>query len=242
MSPKLHFREYSPDQLTLFPQRIDEHISQNDPVRLVSSVIDKLDLSELRKLYKEQGRSPYHPKMMLKVIIYAYMNNIYSCRKIEKLLYRDTHYIWLSGNEKPDYITINRFRTRVKEEINQIFTQLVHLLVAQGFISLDVAYVDGTKIESKANKYTFVWRKTVEKNKAKLQEKIRILLQQIDESIAQDNAMENEEIEITPEQITDIIEKLKENLSTSATEVTDKVKKSRKRREKANQAIRRASR
>ena len=242
MSPKLHFREYSPDQLTLFPQRIDEHISQNDPVRLVSSVIDKLDLSELRKLYKEQGRSPYHPKMMLKVIIYAYMNNIYSCRKIEKLLYRDTHYIWLSGNEKPDYITINRFRTRVKEEINQIFTQLVHLLVAQGFISLDVAYVDGTKIESKANKYTFVWRKTVEKNKAKLQEKIRILLQQIDESIAQDNAMENEEIEITPEQITDIIEKLKENLSTSAIEVTDKVKKSRKRREKANQAIRRASR
>ena len=225
MSPKLHFREYSPDQLTLFPQRIDAHISQNDPVRLVSSVIDKLDLSGLRKLYKEQGRSPYHPKMMLKVIIYAYMNNIYSCRKIEKLLYRDTHYIWLSGNEKPDYITINRFRTRVKEEINQIFTQLVHLLVAQGFISLDVAYVDGTKIESKANKYTFIWRKTLEKNKAKLQEKIRILLQQIDESIAQDNAMENEEIEITPEQITNIIEKLKENLSTSATEVTNKVKK-----------------
>ena len=127
MSSKLHFREYAPDQLTLFPQRIDEHISNNDPVRLVSSVIEKLDLSELIKLYKKQGRSPYHPKMMLKVIIYAYMNNIYSCRKIEKLLYRDTHYIWLSGNERPDFITINRFRTRVKKEINQIFTQLVHL-------------------------------------------------------------------------------------------------------------------
>ena len=98
-------------------------------------------------------------------------------------------------------------------------------MVDQGFITLDVAYVDGTKIESKANKYTFVWRKTVEKNKAKLQEKIRVLLQQIDESIAQDNAIENEEIEITPEQITDIIEKFKENLSTSAAEDTDKVKK-----------------
>ena len=225
MSLKLHFREYTPDQLTLFPQRIDEYISENDPVRLVSSVIDKLDLSRLKKLYKEQGRSPYHPKMMLKVIIYAYMNNVYSCRKIEKLLYRDTHYIWLSGNAKPDFITINRFPIRVKEEINQIFTQLVHLLIDQGFITLDVAYVDETKIESKANKYTFVWRKTIEKNKAKLQDKIRVLLQQIDESIAQDNVTENEEIEITPEQITDIIEKLKENLSASSAEVTDKIKK-----------------
>ena len=225
MSSKLHFREYTPNQLILFPQRIDENISEQDPVRLVNNIVDKLDLSGLKKLYKEQGRSPYHPKMMLKVIIYAYMNNVYSCRKIEKLLNRDIHYIWLSGNEKPDFITINRFRTRVKEEINQIFTQLVLLLVEEGFISLDVAYIDGTKIESKANKYTFVWRKTVEKNKSKLQEKIRVLLQQIDESIAQDNAAEKDDVEITPEQITNIIEKLKENLSTSTEEVPDKVKK-----------------
>lgn len=225
MSSKLHFREYTPNQLILFPQRIDENISEQDPVRLVNNVVDKLDLSGLKKLYKEQGRSPYHPKMMLKVIIYAYMNNVYSCRKIEKLLNRDIHYIWLSGNEKPDFITINRFRTRVKEEINQIFTQLVLLLVEEGFISLNVAYIDGTKIESKANKYTFVWRKTVEKNKSKLQEKIRVLLQQIDESIAQDNAAEKDDVEITPEQITNIIEKLKENLSTSTEDVPDKVKK-----------------
>ena len=225
MSSKLHFREYTPNQLILFPQRIDENISEQDPVRLVNNVVDKLDLSGLKKLYKEQGRSPYHPKMMLKVIIYAYMNNVYSCRKIEKLLNRDIHYIWLSGNEKPDFITINRFRTRVKEEINQIFTQLVLLLVEEGFISLDVAYIDGTKIESKANKYTFVWRKTVEKNKSKLQEKIRVLLQQIDESIAQDNAAGKDDVEITPEQITNIIEKLKENLSTSTEEVPNKVKK-----------------
>ena len=234
MSSKLHFREYTPNQLILFPQRIDENISEQDPVRLVNNVVDKLDLSGLKKLYKEQGRSPYHPKMMLKVIIYAYMNNVYSCRKIEKLLNRDIHYIWLSGNEKPDFITINRFRTRVKEEINQIFTQLVLLLVEEGFISLNVAYIDGTKIESKANKYTFVWRKTVEKNKSKLQEKIRVLLQQIDESIAQDNAAEKDDVEITPEQITNIIEKLKENLSTSTEEVPNKVKKNRKRTNKAN--------
>ena len=181
---KLHFRPYIPNQTVLFPQRIDENIAANDPVRIVNTVVDNLNLDNFKKLYKATGRCPYHPKMMLKVIIYAYMNNIYSCRKIEKLLLRDIHYIWLSGNEHPDFITINRFRNRVKEEINTVFTQLVLVLADKGFISLDVEYIDGTKIESKANKYTFVWRKTVEKNRTKLMDKIRILLEQVDEAIA----------------------------------------------------------
>ena len=172
---KLHFRPYIPNQTVLFPGRIDENIAANDPVRIVNTVVDNLNLDNFKKLYKATGRCPYHPKMMLKVIIYAYMNNIYSCRKIEKLLLRDIHYIWLSGNEHPDFITINRFRNRVKEEINTVFTQLVLVLADKGFISLDVEYIDGTKIESKANKYTFVWRKTVEKNRTKLMDKIHIL-------------------------------------------------------------------
>ena len=85
------------------------------------------------------GRCPYHPKMMLKVIVYAYMNNIYSCRKIEKLLSRDIHFIWLAGYEKPDFITINRFRNRVKDEINKIFTQLV-LILAESKRVRDAAF------------------------------------------------------------------------------------------------------
>ena len=170
MPTKTHFRDYAPNQTVLFPRRIDENVAANDPVRVVNTVIDNLNLDNFKKLYKATGRCPYHPKMMLKVIIYAYMNNIYSCRKIEKLLLRDIHYIWLSGNEHPDFITINRFRNRVKEEINTVFTQLVLVLADKGFISLDVEYIDGTKIESRANKYTFVWRKTVEKNRTKLME------------------------------------------------------------------------
>ena len=97
-----------------------------------------------------------------------------------RLLLRDIHYIWLAGNEHPDFITINRFRNRVKEEINNVFTQLVLVLADKGFISLDVEYIDGTKIESKANKYTFVWRKTVERNRTILMDKIRILLDRND--------------------------------------------------------------
>ena len=209
---KLHFRPYIPNQTVLFPQRIDENIAATDPVRIVNAVIDNLNLECFKKLYKETGRCPYHPKMMLKVIIYAYMNNIYSCRKIEKYLLRDIHYIWLAGNEHPDFITINRFRNRVKEEINNVFTQLVLVLADKGFISLDVEYIDGTKIESKANKYTFVWRKTVEKNRTKLMDKIRILLEQADEAIAQENSSKGTSVEFTPAMLSDIVNELKEAL------------------------------
>ena len=135
---KIHFRDYTPNQLVLFPQRIDENISANDPVRIINSIVDSLDLSSFYGLYSEVGRSAYHPRMMLKVVLYAYMNNTYSCRKMESLLLRDIHYIWLAGYEKPDFITINRFRNRVKDEINNIFTQVVIILALEGLISLDV--------------------------------------------------------------------------------------------------------
>jgi Transposase and inactivated derivatives len=210
---KYHFRPYSPNQEVLFPERIDKDISPDAPVRLVSGVIDSLDISGIRKLYKACGRSPYHPKMLLKVIIYAYMNNIYSCRKIESSLKRDVHFIWLAGYEQPDFVTINRFRNRVRHEINNVFTQLVLLLNTKGLVTLDVEYIDGTKIESKANKYTFVWRKTVEKNRAKLLDKIRVLLSQVDDAIAQDKAGADEAVSFTPEVLTDIADELRRSLA-----------------------------
>ena len=229
---KLHFRPYIPNQTLLFPNRIDEDIAADDPVRIVNALVDSLDLSGIKALYKEYGRSPYHPQMMLKVIIYAYMNNVYSCRKIEKLLFRDIHFIWLAGYEKPDFITINRFRNRVKHEINHIFTQLVLLLASKGYVSLDVEYIDGTKVESKSNKYTFVWRKSVEKNRARLLEKIKVLLQQIDESIAQDKATENELVEFTPEAISGLAQELKESLAEQPEAGSKEEKKAHRAKQK----------
>ena len=235
--PKIHYHPYTPNQLVLFPQRIDENIAENDPVRIVNAIVDSLNLEAFKKLYKERGRSPYHPRMMLKVILYAYMNNVYSCRRIEKLLLRDIHYIWLAGYEKPDFITINRFRNRVKGEINNIFTQVVLILSSKGFITLDVEYIDGTKIESKANKYTFVWRKSVEKNRSKLMKKISVLLDQVEDVIAQDNTVEkNEKVEFTPSMLTDIIGELKDSLETASAPVgKEEKKKCRERKRQIKQ-------
>ena len=229
---KLLFRSYDPNQIVLFPQRIDEDIPGDSPVRIVSKVVDNLNLTAFHKLYHGVGRCAYHPRMMLKVIIYAYMNNIYSCRKIAEALQRDIHFIWLAGREKPDYITINRFRNRVKDEISNIFTQLVLLLAAKGLVSLDVEYVDGTKIESKANKYTFVWRKSVEKNRANLMEKIKNLLSQIDEVAAQDKVKSEEKVEFTPAELTSLTEELNTALSQLPNTKDNEEKKKRKEKQK----------
>ena len=232
MTAKIHFRSHINNQMVLFPQRIDRDIAENDPVRLVNTVVDSLNLENFKRLYKERGRSPYHPRMMLKVILYAYMSNIYSCRKIEKALLRDVHFIWLAGYEQPDFITINRFRNRVKDEINNVFTQLVLLLAERGLVSLDVEYIDGTKIESKANKYTFVWRGSVEKNRARLMARIRVLLAQIDDAVAQENADTQEKVEFTPSQLGEICDELRQSLAESPTPKSKEQKKARRKREK----------
>jgi hypothetical protein len=101
--------------------------------------------------------------------------------------------MWLSGKQTPDFRTINNFRSlHMKYTINQLFTQVVLMLVEMGYISLQTVYIDGTKMESRAGRYTFVWRKTVEKNKAKLEAKIRGILKMIDEGIVQDNLPDDE--------------------------------------------------
>ncbi len=187
------FKSYNQGQSSLFPMSLDEKIPQNSPVRLISQIIDNLDITKILETYKGGGTTAYHPRMMLKVIIYSYLNNIYSSRKIEQALLDRISFMWLSGNQTPDHNTINRFRsTHLKEAIHQIFTQVVYMLVEMGYLSLEVLYVDGTKMESRANRYTFVWRKSVEKNKAKLEEKIRKVLEMIEEGIAQDNQPEDD--------------------------------------------------
>lgn len=185
---KVTFKEYTQGQGVLFPMSIDSKIPQDSPVRLVNRIVDELDLTNIDFGYKGGGNSCYHPRMMLKVLFYAYLNNVYSCRKIASQLEQNIHYMWLSGDQQPNFRTVNNFRSlHLKDNIHGLFVQVVYMLVEMGYITLKEIYVDGTKIESKANKYTFVWRKSVERYKEKLEAKIRGILSQVEEGIAQDN-------------------------------------------------------
>ncbi|MDR1198125.1 MAG: IS1182 family transposase [Prevotellaceae bacterium] len=185
---KALFKSYDQGETLLFPVSLDDKISQDSPVRLISKIVDKLDITAVLDTYIGGGTTGYHPRMLLKVLFYAYMNNIYSCRKISGQLQENIHYMWLSGSQTPDFRTVNNFRSlHLKDTVHDLFTQVVTLLVEMGYLSIQTVYVDGTKLESRANRYTFVWRKTVERNKAKLEEKIRSILKLIEEGIAADN-------------------------------------------------------
>lgn len=166
------FKSNEQGQVVLFPAGLDEKVLQDSPARLANQIVDNPDIAEIVDTCKGGGTSAYHPRMMLKVVLYSYLNNIYSSRKIEQALADRISFMWLSGGQQPDHNTINRFRSsHLKEHIHRIFTQVVLMLVDMGYLTLEVIYVDGTKIESRANRYTFVWKKTVEKNKGKPEKK-----------------------------------------------------------------------
>jgi transposase len=188
---KIRFKELSSNQSVLFPSNLLEGIPKHHPVLIVNQVVDQLNIDCLFSKYKGGGSSAYHPRMLLKVLFYAYLCNIYSCRKIAKALQENIYFMWLSGNSLPDFRTINRFRGEgLKEDIKELFAQIVVLLQEAGYVSLDIQYIDGTKIESASNRYTFVWRGSVEKYKSKLEDKIRAVLSLVDSHIEQDKQEE----------------------------------------------------
>ncbi|MCD9577552.1 transposase, partial [Flavobacterium soyae] len=153
MASKVVFKDYIPNQNVLFPPNLSELIDSKHPVRVVSGIVDGLDLTSLMRNYKPGGTSSYHPKMLLKVLVYGYLCNIYSSRKLEQALKENIHFMWLSGMSQPDHNTINRFRSqRLNGQIKEIFTQIVLLLEREGIVSLKTAFVDGTKIEANANR------------------------------------------------------------------------------------------
>lgn len=157
-------------------------IPENDSVRLLSQIMEELDYTILIKAYSTKGRkSAVPPEILFKVLVYAYMNDIYSSRKIEQACRRDINFIWLlQGRQAPDHNTIARFRTkRLADIIDDLFNQLVIKLGELGEIEYKNIFIDGTKIEANANKYTFVWKKSTNKFEIKLQNKLTKIVEEI---------------------------------------------------------------
>lgn len=170
---KVVFKTYDQSQQMLLPPSLEELIAAAHPVRVVNKVIDQINIDPLLKKYKAGGTSSFHPRMLLKVLVFSYINNIYSSRKIEEALQQNIHFMWLSAMSTPDHNTINRFRSdRLKDVLQQIFTQVVQLLVAEGLLNIKELYIDGTRIEANANRYTFVWGKAIRTSKEKIKQQL----------------------------------------------------------------------
>ena len=212
-SRKPTFKPYNPDQLSLLPLSLDEMIPENHVVRIVRSVIDQLNIDDILKKYKGGGASSYHPKLMLKILVYGYLSNTYSSRKIEQAVQSNIYYMWLAGMKTPDHNTINRFRTeKLKDVLKEVFAQVVTLMVNQGLVNIKTIYVDGTKLEANANKYTFVWGKSIKRYKSGIKTQLEGLWKYA-ESIAKEELMDNDPTtypELDAEQVSKTIASINE--------------------------------
>lgn len=182
---KLHnqvtFKPYVQNQAWLFPPTLGELIPEDHICRLVSEAIDGMDLEPILNTYEGGGSSAFHPKMMLKALVYGYVDKRYSSRGIEKATRENVCYMWLCGMQQPDHNTLNRFRnSQLKQTVKDVFAQILAMLVEQGYVRLEEYYVDGTKMESVAGRYTYVWASNVERYKGALLDKIARIIEQIE--------------------------------------------------------------
>ena len=144
-------------------------------MRLLNAIVERMDIRNIMRSYSRMGRIEYPPRVLLKVLLYGYVRHIYSSREIERACRESLPFMYLLGEHPaPDHNTICRFRSKylVGHE-QELLKQMTAMLVSWGFVSLESVFIDGTKIEANANRYSFVWKKSIEKYRAKLQAKIK---------------------------------------------------------------------
>lgn len=210
------FRPYHQDQLLALPPSLEDLIAADHSVRVVNDVINRINIEPLLKAYHIKGGSNYHPLLLLKILVYGYVTNIYSSRKLAEACREHIPFMWLSAMSKPDHNTINRFRdVRLKHALRCIFEDVVQLLAQKGLLSIDQLYTDGTKIEADANKYTFVWRKAIQTNKEKMKKQLEEIWNYAQHvAAAEDQLPEPPNLTtINPQSVTAAVEKLNKALA-----------------------------
>lgn len=226
------FKDYNQNQLMLLPPSTEDMIPEKHIVRTVNRVIDNMKIDPLVKTYKGGGRKAYDPLMLLKVLVYAYLMRIYSSREIAKALRENVNFMWLSGMQRPDFRTINNFRSgRLKKVMEGLFSSMVMFLSENKYIKIEDYFVDGTKIEANANKYSYVWANNTKRYKKNVQKKIKELIEHINKVNEEENKrygdrdleeLGEDALEITSEKIEKQVERLNKIINPTSEDTESK--------------------
>jgi transposase len=168
----MKFKSCSSDQLFLLPPSLEDLVPEDSLARVISEVVDYLDLTQLYQKYSHDGCPAYHPKMLLRILFYAYSNGIQGSRKIALRLKQDTHFMFLSGMQTPDFRTISDFRKNNYELLQEFFKQIVLYCVQLGMVSVGHISIDGTKVKASASKKKSRDEDSLEKELKKLEQEI----------------------------------------------------------------------
>lgn len=234
------FKPYDNRQIQVILD-IEALIPEHHVARVVDEMVEAVPDEQLFSHYKGGGRSSFHPKMMLKIILFGYSQKVYSCRGIENLIKENIPAMWLAAMQQPDFRTINEFRgERMKALMDELFEAMILKLIEEKYITMENYFLDGTKIEANANKYSFVWKNSTEKFEAKLKEKIQETLQHIHELNQLEAGAEEKETEpnaeITEQNLEAVAKEIEEKVETLTEEIekeTDPKIRKEKRQERS---------
>jgi transposase len=174
------YRPYSPDQMFLLPPSLRDWLPEDHLVYFVSDVVDQLDLSKIEAVYEkdDRGQPPYHPRMMTKILVYAYCIGVFSSRKIQNRLVEDVAFRVLAAGNQPDFRTISDFRKIHLDALQGLFEQVLKLALTAGAIKLGRVALDGSKIRANASKHKAMSYKRMKEEEKSLRSEVQKLLKQ----------------------------------------------------------------
>ena len=213
---------YNTNQTTL-PLELACVLPQDHIVFTIEKVVNALDDSQFHAFFQAFGRPSYHPKMLLAALLFAYSQGIFSGRKIVKMMIENLAMQYLTGQLVVSYRTINRFRVAAGMEdlIRDLFIDLNLRFKLEELVTLDCLFIDGTKIEANANKYSFVWKKATDKFSVKLQEQIQVYFQEEITPLIHQAIVLDEKESITSEQLTEFAQVLEEELAKLSQDIEE---------------------
>jgi transposase len=185
------FRPYSLDQRLLLPPDLREWLPEDDLAWFISDTVDQLDLTEFVRAYEVgdgRGQPPYHPAMMVKLVLYAYCVGMPSSRKIERATHRDVAFRVLAGDQHPDHTSIAEFRQRHLGRLAGLFLAVLRLCQAAGLVTLGHVALDGTKVRANASRHKAMSYARLEETERRLQKEVRRLLEEAERVDAAEDA------------------------------------------------------
>jgi len=172
------FKEYHQNQIMLMPPSLEEKVPEDHLARYINKVVDGMDTGEIEGSYSELGCHGYHPKMLIKLLLYGYSIGIRSSRRIQKETQEDVVFMWLAGLQEPDFRTISDFRKERIRDIKKLFTQVLEICYELDMVRCGKISIDGTKIEANSGKHKITFRKKLEKSKARYEGVVEEILQE----------------------------------------------------------------
>jgi len=180
-----HIQGESRKQTTLFPDSLDDYVSQDNPVRIIDAYIDQLDMAELQFVYartKQTGRKPYNPADLLKLYLYGYLNQLRSTRRLEKECHRNLEVIWLMKRLAPDFKTLANFRKDNSDAIRQACRVFIQFCRQAKLLDGRIVAIDGSKFKAAASMSKTYKREQLDKLQRHLEYRIDEYLRQLTES------------------------------------------------------------